>query len=203
MRTLVALVLLSVTLSPPFGEAEARAVEVGTDGLVLEVFVEVDTSALVVLARGVGRFDELAPVALTELSPGEWGGIVELPIVEDIRIGFELIRPDGGSALVSELHTLSELGVDPAVFGVAEAQTTTSAASSTDTTEASAASSGDEPSTAPIWLGVIAGAGALVLILVWWRGDRRQPELDGEGKDPGAAPAATADEGGDDSPEEA
>jgi hypothetical protein len=173
MRMLLALWLLSVTLSPPFVTAEARATSVGADGMVLEVYVEISDSALVVLARGVGRFDELAPVALTQLGEGRWGGIVEIPIIEDIRLGFEIIRPDGGSAVVSDLHLLSELGVDPAVFGVGQPTTTLAPSAGQEP------GSGD-PSTAPIWLGVGAGASALALLLVWWLwGDRS----DDEGRD--------------------
>ena len=160
MRTFLALWLLSVTLSPPFVSAEARATSVGDDGMVLEVQVEVTESALVVLARGVGRFDELPPVALAELSEGRWGGIVELPIVEDIRLGFEIIRPDGGSAVVSDLHRLSELGVDPAVFGVGQPTTTPATAGE--------APVDDGPSTAPIWLAVAGVLAAFALLLLWW-----------------------------------
>ena len=173
MRTLLVLWLLSVTLSPPFVSAEARATSVGDDGMVLEVQVEISESALVVLARGVGRFDELAPVALAELSEGRWGGIVELPIIEDIRLGFEIIRPDGGSAVVSELHLLSELGVDPAVFDVGR-PTTTAAVSAEDEP------ADDGPSTAPIWLAVGAGAAALALLLIWWLWGDRDDDRDGD-----------------------
>lgn len=172
MRTLLALWLLSVTLSPPFVSAEARATSVGDDGMVLEVQVEITDPALVVLARGVGRFDELAPVALSELSDGRWGGIVEIPIVEDIRMGFEIIRPDGGSAVVSELHLLSELGVDPAVFSAGQPATTLAPSVGEEPTD-------DGPSRALIWLAVAAGAAALALLLVWWLGG----EDDDEGVD--------------------
>lgn len=174
MRTLLAFWLLSVTLSPPFVTAEARATSVGDDGMVLEVQVEITESALVVLARGVGRVDELPPVALSELGEGRWGGIVELPVVDDILLGFEIIRPDGGSAVVSDLHRLSELGVDPAVFGVAQPTTTAAA-------DAGEEPAHDGPSTAPIWLAVAAGAAALALLLVWWLwGDRDDAEDDAE-----------------------
>jgi hypothetical protein len=164
MQTLIAILLFSVTLSAPFGEADARAVEVDAEGMVLEVEVEIDGSALVVLARGAGPVDELPPVALTELSPGRWGGIVEIPIIEDILLGFEIIRPDGGSALVSALNPLSALGVDPAIFAVGD--TTTAAPEATDRSD----QGGDDPSFAPIWLAIAAGAAALALLLIWWLG---------------------------------
>lgn len=140
--------------------------------MVVEVEVEVTESALVVLARGVGQVDELPPVALTELSEGRWGGIVELPVVDDIMLGFEIIRPDGGSAVVSELHRLSELGVDPAVFDVGEPTTTAVTSAGEEPVD-------DGPSSAPVWLAVAAGAAALGLLLLWWLwGDRSDDEGD-------------------------
>ena len=69
MPMLFALLLASVTLSPPFGQAEARAVDVRDDGMTLEVEVEVQQSALVVLVRGVGSVDELPPVAASAEPP--------------------------------------------------------------------------------------------------------------------------------------
>lgn len=187
MQMLAALVLLSVTLSAPFGEAEARAVEVDEEGMVLEVQVEIEGSALVVLARGVGSFDELPPVALAELGPGRWGGIVELPVIEDVLVGFEIIRPDGGTAIVSALNPLSELGVDPAVFAAGVATTTASAPADR------AGPGGNDPSFAPIWLAIAAGAAALALLLIWWLGGG-EDEADTR-ESPGEGGAAT---GGDD-----
>jgi len=200
MRSLLSLVLLSVTLSSPFGEAQARAVEAGPDGMTIEVEVEVDQSALVVLVRGASRLEELAPVALVELSPGRWAGIVEIAIVEDILVGFELIRPDGGSAIVSELHRLSELGVDPAVFAAAQPTTTSTAGTGVPTV------TDPGPSTAPIWLAVAAGAAALALLLVWWLGDRPDGDdaADGDSGEPdvdGDGPAVDEDAGSIDVPD--
>ena len=169
MHTFLVAMLLSVALSAPFDTAEARATEVGPEGLTIEVQVTVDQSALVVLARGVGPVDELPPVALSELSEGRWGGIIELPIVADILVGFELIRPDGGSAVVSELHRLTELGVDPAVFDAATPPTTDQASGDTSTADTTAPpTDDDEPSDGLIWLGIATGAAALALLLIWW-----------------------------------
>jgi hypothetical protein len=175
MHTLFALLMLSVTLSAPFGEAEARAIEVGADGMVLEIEVTIDESALVVLARAVGVVDE-ASFALAELGPGRWGGVVEIPVVEDILMGFEIIRPNGESSVVSDLNRLSDLGVDPAVFGVGSSTTTTAPTSATPETVAPSADSG--PSAVPIWMAIVAGAAALALLLVWSLGDRSAPNTD-------------------------
>ena len=193
MHTILAAMLLSVALSAPFDTAEARAIEVGPEGMTIEVEVTVDQSALVVLARGVGPLDELPPVALTELSEGRWGGIVEMPIVADILLGFELIRPDGGSAVVSELHRLTELGVDPAVFEAAAPPTTNGGSGDTTTTEAAVApvDGEDGRSNGLIWLGIAAGAAALALLLIWWlpsKADEDEPAGDD-------APAASSGPG--------
>ena len=143
---------LSVTLAPPFGEAEARAVEAGLD-LVVELTVEVEAGAAVVLARGVGIAGELGPVALSDLGDGRWGGLLTLEGNENIQVAFEAIRPDADDA-ISELHTLEELGVDPAVLGEATPPADTVATPS---------------SRSGWWLALAAGAGlvALVLVAVW------------------------------------
>jgi hypothetical protein len=163
VKTLLALFVLSVTLAPPFGRAEVTAVPAPGEGLRLEVSVEVTQSAVAVLVRGVGIGDELPPVALTDQGDGTWLGIVDLPEVENILMGFELI-PAEGPATVSELNTLVELGVDAVVFDGVEGTTPAQ-----DPVEAAApgASDDDEPGIEWIWLASAAGAGGLALLLVW------------------------------------
>ena len=152
MAIIVALAL-SVSLSPPFGEAQARAVEAGS-GLVVEVTVEVEGSASAVLARGVGIAGELAPLALSDLEDGRWGGLLVLDGRENIQVAFEAIRPDADD-VVSELHTLEELGVDPAVLGAPR--------------EGNGSRTADDDSGARGWLFVAVGAAlvAVVLVGVW------------------------------------
>lgn len=162
---------LSVTLAPPFGEAEARAVDAGL-GLVVEVTVEVQDGAAAVLARGVGIAGELGPVALSDLGDGRWGGQLTLDGRENIQVAFEAIRADADD-VVSELHTLEELGVDPAVLGEARP--------ATDTTASSA-------SRSSWWLVLAAGAGlaALLLVAAWtFRGGRREAPGEAEAEDSG------------------
>ena len=142
--------LLSVVLGAPFGEAEARALEVDT-GITIEVSVEVDGGRSAVLARVVAFAGELPPVALIDQEDGRWVGVLRLSGREDVQVAFEAID-GGGSSEISELSTLTELGVDPAVI------------------------SQTRPTTPPVeesdpnwWLigGAVAGIAALVLLAVW------------------------------------
>ena len=142
--------LLSVVLGAPFGEAEARALEVDT-GMTIEVSVEVDGGRSAVLARVVAFAGELPPVALIAQGDGRWIGILRLSGREDVQVAFEAIDA-GGSSEISELSTLTELGVDPAVV------------------------SPNRPTVPPSqepgpnwWLigGAVAGVAALALLVVW------------------------------------
>lgn len=142
--------LLSVTLAAPFGDAEARALEMGS-GMTIEVSVAVDGGRSAVLARVVAIAGELPPVALVDQGNGRWVGILRLSGREDVRVAFEAIG-GGGESVISDLTTLTELGVDPAVI------------------------SPSRPTRPPVeesgpnwWLlgGVAAGLAALVLLVVW------------------------------------
>jgi hypothetical protein len=187
MTGLIAAVLLLVPLSAPFGEASATAVSLD-DGLRLEVSVEVEGSPTAVLVRGVASgATELPPVALSNQGGGVWGGIVEIPIIENILLGFEFI-PTRGSATVSELHTLTELGVDSAVFSVDRPATT----------------SGDDDNPLVTaegrrwgWLGLAAGAAALTLLAFWTIGSVRDSGGEDEGESDALDNQDTEQEGAD------
>jgi hypothetical protein len=142
--------LLSVVLGAPFGEAEARALEVDT-GMTIEVSVELDSGRSAVLARVVAFAGELPPVALVDQGDGRWVGILRLSGREDVQVAFEAIDADGSSD-ISDLSRLTELGVDPAV--VSPTRPTTPPA--------------EDPG--PNWWligGAFAGIAALVLLVVW------------------------------------
>jgi hypothetical protein len=185
MTGILAILLLALPLSPPFGEATATATSV-EGGLRLEVAVEVEGTPVAVVVRGVAPGAlELPPVALADRGDGRWEGIVELPIVENILLGFEWI-PSRGPATVSELHTLTELGVDSAIFTLDRPVT------------------GFDEDDDPLvgvegrrwgWLGLAAGAAALMLLAVWTVGTvrlrRGEPE---ESPGDGEFVAAVADE---------
>jgi hypothetical protein len=154
---------LSVTLGAPFGEAEARALEVDS-GMTVEVSVEVDDGRSAVLARVVAFAGELPPAALVYQGGGRWVGVLRLSGREDVQIAFEAIDA-GGSSDISDLLTLTELGVDPA------------AVSSSRPTSPPA----DDPG--PNWWligGVAAGVAALTLVVVWVLGGAGdEPDEDG------------------------
>ena len=142
--------LLTVVLGAPFGEAEARALEVDT-GMTIEVSVELDSGRSAVLARVVAFAGELPPVALVDQGDDRWVGILRLSGREDVQVAFEAIDADGSSD-ISDLSTLTELGVDPAVVSPTRPTTPPT----------------EEPG--PNWWlvgGAVAGIAALVLLVVW------------------------------------
>ncbi len=171
--------LLSVTLSPPFGEASARLVGFTPTEVTIEVTVSVVDTAALVLMRGEDvSGQELDPVALLVREDGTWGAVVELPARPDLRIVFELI-PERGASTLSEASTLAELGIDPARLTFAERPVREA-----------------EPAPRPGlgWILVAAGAAlaALVLIAVWSRSGGGGDEAGDEAKGDDAADGVDA-----------
>ena len=169
------ILLLLLPLTPPFGEATASATSIDDGRLRLEVSVEVAGSPVAVLVRGIGDGEaELPPVALANRGDGNWEGIVELPVVANIRVGFEFI-PARGEATVSELHNLTELGVGRAVFDLQRIPT----GFGDDEGEPLVSTEGRRWG----WLGLAAGAAALTLLALWTIGSlraRRDEEISDE-----------------------
>lgn len=163
MIHLLAAVLLALPLSAPFGEATATAVSLD-GGLRIDVSVEVSGNPVAVVVRGIAPGNsELPPVALADRGDGRWEGIVQLPVVENLIVAFESI-PVQGPTTISESHTLTELGVDSAIFSLDNPDT--------------GFGEEDDPLITPEsarwgWLGVAAGAAALALIALWVVGSVR------------------------------
>ena len=174
---LLLVLMIGVSLSPPFVAAEARAVD-ASNGLVVELTVEIDGAAAAIVVRGIGLTAELDPVALVPVGEGRWSGVITLRRPENIRVAFELIpAAGGGEVILSEFHTLTELGVDPAFAGVAPA---TSSASGTATTQGDLRFTRD--STRWGWLALAAGAAGLGLVALWVVGGR-SGHIDGDSVD--------------------
>ncbi|MEA3510160.1 MAG: hypothetical protein U9R51_01875 [Actinomycetota bacterium] len=147
--------LLSVTLAAPFGDAEARALEIDS-GMTVEISVAVVGGRSAVLVRAVALAGELPPVAMVDQGNGTWVGILRLAGREDVQVAFEAIDGGGGS-VISDLRSLTDLGVDPAVI------------SSTRPVHL------PPEDTGPNWWlvgGVITGLAALILLVVWAAGYR-------------------------------
>jgi hypothetical protein len=152
MRLFLAL-LLTLQFGAPFGEADAKAVSVDGD-FVVEVTVEAPPGPDAVLARIVDAGRQLPPVALAPLGDGRYGGFLTLAEVRDVRVAFE--ARIGVDVVVTDLVTLTDLGVDPVVFGSLDS--TAGAVSSTESTR---------PSNTPLLVGVILAIGSLVALAVW------------------------------------
>lgn len=156
---LALVLLLSVTLAPPFGEAEATAVSWTDATVVLDVRVEVDGIAEVVLVQPYGLDSQpLDALPMSLLDDGTWGTLAEMPRVSGVRLGFEVFA--GTSREQSTIHSLVELGVDPSVFVGADVPPPQIVETS---------------SPSWVWLGLAIGAGLVaVVLLVFWV--RRKPE---------------------------
>jgi len=184
MNTLLASLVILLPLSTPFGEATATASSL-EGGLRIEVAVEVTGSPVAVVVRGSGPGgSELPPVALADRGNGRWEGVVTIPVIENILIGFESI-PAQGPTQISEFNTLTDLGVDRAVFSFDNPDT--------------GFAEGEESLITPEgarwgWLGMAAGAAALALIAFWTIGTVRSRNQDEELGDE-RAPLSEGDEG--------
>ena len=168
------LLIASVTLSSPFGEATATAVGL-EDGLEVVVTIEMDESFEAVLIRPFSSFEELDPTAMVFREDGEWGADLVLPSAENWSIVFDAIRSDGTWER-SDATDLVEMGVDPVVVG----------------SQPAPPPAPEESSTTTWWLvgGAVLGLAALGA-LAWWafmpsRGPESASETEGSEDDESA-----------------
>ena len=164
--------LLTVALSPPFGEASARLIGFTPTEVTIEVSVEVVESAALVLMRGEDvSGQELDPVALLRRADGTWGAVVELPARPDLRIVFELI-PARGVSTLSDASSLADLGIDPERL-----------------TPVARPDPVEQPASRPgiTWVVVAAAAAlaALILLTIWSRFGDSTTVADDEGGEEG------------------
>ena len=148
----VAIIVLSVMLSSPFGEATATAVDEGEQGLDVVVTVEMDQVFEAVLVRPFSSFEELDPTALVAREDGVWGAVVTVPTAENWSVVFDALRADGTWER-SDVTDLVAMGVDPIVVGAEP--------------EAPAESASIDSSTWWLVGGAVLGIAALGA-LAWW-----------------------------------
>jgi hypothetical protein len=163
MPALLAL-LLSVTLSAPFGEASAELIGFTPEAVTVEITVEVLEPAALVLLRGQDvSGQELDPIALLARDDGTWGAVIELPARRDLVLAFDLI-PGQGASILSEGAGLADLGIDPGLLSLGDPPPVP-----------------EEEDSSPVglvWIIVaVAAAGlALILLAIWSRAGRTDEE---------------------------
>lgn len=106
-------VVAAIVLASPFGAVEGSAVD-DTNGLVVNITVEVDRTFEALLVRPFSSYEELPPTALRLVEDGTWSGAVTFPTAENWSVVFDGLQGDGES-FRSETVTLIEIGVDPVV----------------------------------------------------------------------------------------
>ena len=155
------LLVAAVDLGAPFVDASADARRV-TGGIEVELEVELNVDVATVVAHVVIPGAEQQTVTLNSRGAGVYGGLVTVP-AEDLVVVFEAVDIDRD--VLSQPATLTELGVDPAVF-----QSDRSFALPDDPTRT-------VTPNARRWLWAAAGLGAASLALIgWWAtGGRSEP----------------------------
>ena len=171
---LLAAIIALVTLTSPFGDAEASAIDLD-EGLTVDVVVEVTGTFEAVLVRPFSSFEELPPTALADLGDGTWAGAVRLPTAWNWSVVFDALTR-GGESSRSEGVSLLELGVDPVVVGV----------------EPTGPAPSDPIPATTWWLvgGVVLALVALGL-LGWWTFADQSPESGARNPESDAGEAAT------------
>lgn len=161
MIRFVATILLAVELGAGFGTAAATVVSTTDQSMVVDLHVEIETSADSVVAHFSIPGEETAIIPLLPRDGATYGVTTELKLA-DYQVVFEAVGIEGA---VSNPVRLSEMGVDTR-FGEQPASTT-------DTGEERS------PETQRwLWLGVALGAGSLSVLAFWVLGGREDPDGD-------------------------
>lgn len=166
MRWTVLALLLAVDLGAPFGAASASGEPTPAGTIEVELEVEAGGEGSVV-AHIVDPGNEQQTVSLAERGGNRFGGFVELE-PGDFVVVFEWLPADG-PAVQSRPVTLTELGLDPALFGGGAI-------------DEPRARGEDLPPTTRRWgwATLALGAAALALLAVWALGDYAKRAGEGE-----------------------
>ena len=161
MIRLAAYVVLAVELGGGFGAATATVISTTEQSIVVEMHVEIETSADSVVAHLSLPGEETLVIPLLPRDDATYGVTTELKLA-DYLVVFEAVGPVGA---LSDPVRLSDLGVD-----------LVSGEGSTPTTETD-----DERSPKTqrwLWLGVALGAASLSALAFWVLGGRDDPDVD-------------------------
>ena len=181
VRFLLSASLLLIPLGGPFVDASATAEPLG-DQLEVELIVEVDQSAIAVIAHLVVGGDQPQRSATLDHRSGlVYGGFVTLPI-QDTVVVFELLGINGG--VLSEPTSLSELGIDFTEFaGTGSTSAMVELPSSGITRQA----------RAWLWLSIATGAAALSLLAFWFRWGTQRTEAEDQSTSEGSSEPLDSD----------
>jgi hypothetical protein len=174
MRVLALGLVAAIELGGGFGTASAATVSLGTDTMVIDLEVEVLTSADTVVAH-LSADEEALVIPLLARGQGIYGIRTEVPLINHLVV-FEVVGPDN---TLSDPVTLTELG----------AELTTAP----DDTTADADL--DQATTSWGWLGLALAAASLSLLAFWALGDRdRDSDTEAEGTADQPAPSWAVEE---------
>jgi hypothetical protein len=165
MIRLAAVVLFAVEVGVGFGSASASVVSMTDQSMIVDVRVEVETTADSVVVHLALPDEETITLPMLERDDGAYGVTTEVKPANYI-VMFEAIGDPGAE---SDQVSLTDLGVD-----------LSSTSEMTTTTESEELSAGTEQW---LWLGVALGAASLSALAFWVLGGRdRDEETDESGE---------------------
>ncbi|MGH8941598.1 MAG: hypothetical protein ACRDWF_02145 [Acidimicrobiia bacterium] len=176
MIRLAAVLLFAVEVGSGFGVASASVVSMTEESMIIEIRVEVETSADSVVVHLALPDEDPITLPMLERDDGAYGVTTEVKPANYI-VMFEAIGDPGAE---SDQVSLTDLGVD-----------LSSTSGTTTTTESEEVSAGTQQW---LWLGVALGAASLSALAFWVLGGRDrdeasdEPEEEAQADQPEAAP---------------
>jgi len=162
MIRLAAVLLFAVEVGSGFGVASASVVSMTEESMIIEIRVEVETSADSVVVHLALPDEDPITLPMLERDDGAYGVTTEVKPANYI-VMFEAIGDPGAE---SDQVSLTDLGVD-----------LSSTSGTTTTTESEEVSAGTQQW---LWLGVALGAASLSALAFWVLGGRDRDEASDE-----------------------